>query len=176
MNRSVLSVLSITILLFGLVSCSPVDPEASLTAEATAAPVAAQPPRTGGVVPPQPRPELADEERATISLFERASPATVYITSLATQQDFFSLNTAEIPRGSGSGFIWDLQGHIVTNFHVIASADAARVTLADHSNWDAQLVGRAPEKDLAVLKINAPARRLVALPVGRSSGLRVGQS
>jgi protease Do-like 1, chloroplastic len=176
MSRSK-SVLFILLILFVATACSPVDPEASLSTEAAAAPAAAaQPPRAGGVVPPQSRPELADEERATISLFERASPATVYITSLANRQDFFSLNTAEIPQGTGSGFIWDLQGHVVTNFHVIANADAARVTLADHSSWDAKLVGGAPEKDIAVLKIDAPANRLVALPVGRSSGLRVGQS
>ncbi len=172
MKRAIFPILLLVVL---LAACSPADRE-GFTADATAAPAAAQAPRTGEVVPPRPRPELADEEQATISLFERASPATVYITSLATQQDFFSLDTSEIPRGSGSGFIWDLQGHVVTNYHVIASADAARVTLADHSNWDAKLVGGAPEKDIAVLKIDAPARRLVALPIGSSSGLRVGQS
>src|SRR5688500_12192325 len=53
------------------------------------------------------RPELAEEERATISLFERASPSVVYITSLAQRQDYFSMNIQEIPQGSGSGFIWD---------------------------------------------------------------------
>ncbi len=76
------------------------------------------------------------------------------------------MNVTEIPQGSGSGFIWDREGHVVTNFHVIASANAAQVTLADQSTWDAELVGGAPEKDLAVLKIDAPARRLTPLPIG----------
>ncbi len=177
MNRSHSFILLLSVFLLTLLTtCSPADREASLTSEAAAAPAAAQQPPAGGVVPPQPRPELADEERATISLFERASPATVYITSLANRQDFFSLNTTQIPQGTGSGFIWDPQGHVVTNFHVVAGADAARVTLTDHSNWDARLVGYAAERDIAVLKINAPANRLTALPIGSSRGLRVGQS
>jgi S1-C subfamily serine protease len=167
MNRILLSVLLLAI----LAGCSPADPEETLLAQAAPA---AQPPR--GALPARPQPELADEEKATVSLFERASPAAVYITSLAVRQNAFSLNTTEIPQGTGSGFIWDKQGHVVTNYHVIAQADAAKVTLADHSNWDAKLVGVAPEKDLAVLKIDAPANRLIALPVGTSAGLRVGQS
>src|SRR5262245_22791022 len=171
MNRSHSLILFLILLL--ALACSPADRDGSLTAEATASP---QQPPAGGVVPAQPMPELAAEEKATIALFERASPATVYITSLANRQDFFSLNTTQIPQGTGSGFIWDLQGHVVTNFHVVANADAAKVTLADHSNWDAKLVGYAEEKDLAVLKINAPRSRLTALPIGRSAGLQVGQS
>jgi S1-C subfamily serine protease len=171
MNRSFSSILLLLALLAG---CSPADSERSLVAEA--APTQPLAPAPRGAIPPQPRPELADEERATISLFERTSPAAVFITSLAKQQDFFSLNTTEIPQGSGSGFIWDRQGHVVTNFHVVASADAWRVTLADHSNWDAKLVGYAAEKDLAVLRIAAPAARLTPLPIGRSAGLKVGQS
>jgi S1-C subfamily serine protease len=125
---------------------------------------------------PVPRPELAEEERATIGLFERASPAVVFITSLAVQRDFFSMNAQEVPQGSGSGFLWDRQGHVVTNFHVIQEASAAQVTLADHSTYDAQLVGYAPEKDLAVLKIDAPAAKLQPLPLGSSDVLKVGQS
>ncbi|HEY7216236.1 MAG TPA: trypsin-like peptidase domain-containing protein, partial [Thermoanaerobaculia bacterium] len=177
MNRSHSFILLLLVLfLLFLAACSPADRDASLTAEATAAPAAAQQPPAGGVVPPQPRPELQQDERATIALFEHASPATVYITSLANRQDFFSLNTTQIPQGTGSGFIWDLQGHVVTNYHVVANSDAWRVTLADHSDWDAKLVGGAAEKDIAVLKIEAPANRLTALPIGRSTGLRVGQS
>ncbi|HYN21859.1 MAG TPA: trypsin-like peptidase domain-containing protein, partial [Thermoanaerobaculia bacterium] len=82
----------------------------------------------------------------------------------------------EIPQGSGSGFIWDRQGHVVTNFHVIQNASGAQVTLADQSTWDAELVGGAPEKDLAVLRIKAPQARLRPLPLGSSDDLRVGQS
>jgi S1-C subfamily serine protease len=157
--------------------CSPADREDALPAGSpTVAPAAAQQPSVRPALPARPQPELADEERATISLFERSSPAVVFITSLAVREDFFSLDTTEIPRGTGSGFIWDRQGHVVTNYHVIAGANAVRVTLADHSSWDARVVGMAPEKDLAVLRIDAPAGGLTALPVGRSAGLRVGQS
>ncbi|HEX9941620.1 MAG TPA: trypsin-like peptidase domain-containing protein [Thermoanaerobaculia bacterium] len=175
MNRSPLPIL--LILATAWTGCSPADREGSLPAGATpAAPVAVQQPSGRGAVPPQPQPELQAEERATISLFERASPAVVFITSLAVRQNVFSLDTTEIPQGSGSGFIWDRQGHVVTNYHVVAVGEAFRVTLADHSNWDARVVGAAPEKDLAVLRITAPANRLIALPVGRSADLRVGQS
>jgi S1-C subfamily serine protease len=129
-----------------------------------------------GAIPPQPQPQLQDLEKATIALFEHASPAVVFITSLAVQQNAFSLNETQIPRGSGSGFIWDREGHVVTNFHVLAGGDAFKVTLADQSTWDARPIGVAPEKDLAVLKIDAPAGKLPPLPLGNSETLKVGQS
>ena len=126
--------------------------------------------------PITPRGALNTEERATIALFRQASPSVVYITTLARQRDFFSLNIAEIPQGSGSGFIWDQEGHIITNFHVIQEASRAKVTLADHSVWDAQLVGVAPDHDLAVLYIRAPKHQLRPLAIGTSADLEVGQS
>jgi len=122
-----------------------------------------------------PRGDLDPDEKKNIAIFESASPAVVFITSLAVQQDAFSLNSNEIPQGSGSGFVWDLQGHVITNYHVVANTDVARVTLADQSTWDAKLVGWAPEKDVAVLKIAAPTARLHPLPLGSSDDLRVGQ-
>jgi S1-C subfamily serine protease len=121
------------------------------------------------------RGELSADEQATIELFRQASPSVVYITSLAIQRDIFSLNLFEIPRGTGSGFIWDQDGHIITNFHVIQGASGARVTLADHSDWDAQLVGADPDHDLAVLFISAPKRSLKPIAVGTSADLQVGQ-
>ncbi len=160
--------------------CAPPDAEdaggSTGMSLSTAAQAQSQAPANRGAIPPKPEPDLQDEERATIALFEHASPAVVYITSIAVRRNAFSLNSTEIPQGSGSGFIWDRQGHVVTNFHVIASANAAQVTLSDQSTWDAQLVGGAPEKDLAVLKIKAPANKLTPLPIGRSENLRVGQS
>ncbi len=125
--------------------------------------------------PVVPRGELQEDERATIDLFEEVSPSAAYITSIALRRDWYSLNIYEIPRGSGSGFVWDDRGHVVTNFHVIQGASAARVTLADQSTWDAQVVGVAPEKDLAVLEIEAPRERLRPIQVGSSRDLRVGQ-
>lgn len=121
------------------------------------------------------RGELAPDEKSTIELFRSVSPSVVYITSKAVQQSPFSLNAMEVPQGTGSGFVWDANGYIVTNFHVIKDAQAADVTLADHSTWQAQLVGVAPDKDLAVLRIDAPKSVLPAIAVGTSSDLEVGQ-
>jgi S1-C subfamily serine protease len=122
------------------------------------------------------RGELSGDERSTISLFKQASPSVVHITAIAVQRDFFSLNLYQIPEGTGSGFVWDNNGDIITNFHVIQNADAAQVTLADQSAWRARRVGVAPDKDLAVLRIDAPASRLKPIPVGTSKDLQVGQS
>lgn len=130
--------------------------------------------------PPLPMPpvrtDLSELEQRTIRLFEESSPSVVYITSVSLSTGFFRRNVAEIPVGTGSGFVWDDHGHIITNFHVIQNADGARVTLFDRSTWEAKLVGVAPEKDLAVLKIDAPAERLRPIPVGSSLDLRVGQA
>ena len=118
---------------------------------------------------------INDDERATVDLFQHASPSVVFITSLSVRRNAFRFNLLQIPRGSGSGFVWDAGGHIVTNFHVIQGGDAAQVTLADQSTWDAKLVGAAPEKDLAVLRIDAPAERLHPIPIGTAGDLLVGQ-
>ena len=122
-----------------------------------------------------PREALKPEERATITLFRQASPSVVFITTRARQRDLFSLNMSEIQQGSGSGFIWDQEGHIITNVHVIQDASGAKVTLADHSEWEAQLVGEAPDHDLAVLYIKAPKTQLKPLAIGTSADLEVGQ-
>ena len=82
---------------------------------------------------------------------------------------------AEIPRGTGSGFIWDAQGHVVTNNHVAQSAPRARVRLNDGRDYPAKLVGASPAHDLAVLRIEVAERRPAPLPIGTSGNLRVGQ-
>ena len=122
------------------------------------------------------RGELFSGEKSTIALFRQASPAVVNITAIGVQRDLFTLNLYQIPQGTGSGFVWDTRGNIITNFHVIQNADAAQVTLADQSNWKARVVGVAPDKDLAVLRIDAPANRLPPIPLGTSKDLQVGQS
>ncbi len=126
--------------------------------------------------PVLPRGDLVSEESATIAIFEAASPAVVFITTVAVHRDFFSLDVLRIPRGNGSGFIWDRRGHVVTNLHVVAEADAAQVTLVDGSSYAARVVGLSAEDDLAVLRIEAPAEELRPIPVGRSEDLQVGQS
>jgi len=120
--------------------------------------------------------QLSGEERATIGIFQQAAPGVVYITSLTVRRNFFSLDAQEIPQGTGTGFLWDRQGHVVTNYHVIRGASRAQVTLADHSTWDAELVGVAPEKDLAVLRIQPPRSSLQPIALGVSRDLQVGQS
>lgn len=119
---------------------------------------------------------LNKSELATIKLFEQATPSVAFITTSNVRRNYWSQNITEIPRGTGSGFVWDQEGHIITNFHVIEGADRAQVTLADQTTWSAKLVGYAPEKDLAVLKIDAPDNLLKPIPVGSSDDLLVGQS
>src|SRR5690242_3234428 len=119
--------------------------------------------------------DLTPEERRTIDIFRRARPAVVFITSLSLRRDFFTLDVQQLPSGTGSGFVWDRDGHIVTNFHVIQQGEAFSVTLADQSEWEARVIGAAPEKDLAVLKIRAPRDKLTPLTPGTSRTLLVGQ-
>jgi S1-C subfamily serine protease len=125
--------------------------------------------------PIAPKQDLGADEKATISVFSHDAPSVVHITSIQVRVDQFNMNEMEIPAGVGSGFIWDEQGHIVTNFHVVEGAQRAQVILSDGSSYAAQIIGRAPDKDLAVLKIDAPASKLPKLPVGTSHDLQVGQ-
>jgi S1-C subfamily serine protease len=126
---------------------------------------------------PQPEPplpaDLTDEESRNIDVFRRASASVVYITSVAEYRGFF-FDETQI-QGSGTGFFWDRAGHIVTNYHVIEDANRFSVTLADQSTRDARLVGVAPEKDLAVLRIRGPSDATVPLVPGRSADLMVGR-
>ncbi|UQA58493.1 S1C family serine protease [Polyangium aurulentum] len=138
-----------------------------LRSDDTAAPVQQQ-------LPPIPQ-ELSGDEKRDIEVFRHAAPSVVFITSLAVQRDVFSFDVTTIPQGTGSGFIWDESGNIVTNFHVIQQGERFSVTLSDQSEWDAKVVGAAPEKDLAVLHIDAPKEKLIPLKVGRSRDLLVGQ-
>jgi S1-C subfamily serine protease len=117
--------------------------------------------------------DLTDEEMRNIEIFRQASASVVYITSIAEYRPFF-FDETQI-QGSGTGFFWDDEGHVVTNYHVIEDANRFAVTLADQSVHEARLVGAAPEKDLAVLKIRAPSRWFVPLEVGRSADLMVGR-
>jgi S1-C subfamily serine protease len=121
------------------------------------------------------REDLTDEEIKNIRLFQEAAPSVCFITTTNLRTDIFTRNVTEIPLGTGSGFVWDRNGNIVTNYHVIQGADRAQVTLADGSSWPATLVGTAPEKDLAVLKIKADRSTLTPIPVGASRNLLVGQ-
>ncbi|MBK9605261.1 MAG: trypsin-like peptidase domain-containing protein [Betaproteobacteria bacterium] len=122
-----------------------------------------------------PRGELPATERATIDLFERARGSVVHISTSRRVVDFWTRNVLSIPRGTGSGFIWDEQPNIVTNYHVIAGAAEARVRLNDGREYPASLVGASPAHDIAVLRIKVPSNRPPPLPLGSSHDLRVGQ-
>ena len=118
---------------------------------------------------------LTGEEERNITIFRNVSPSVAYISNISLRRDFFSLDIFEIPRGAGSGFVWDDLGHVVTNFHVISEGSRFRVTL-EGEDYDARLVGVAPNKDLAVLRIVAPPEKLRPLVLGTSANLLVGQT
>lgn len=125
---------------------------------------------------PSPKTIITTSEKATIQLFENSAPSVAFITTTGLQRDYWSRNVYEIPKGSGSGFVWDKEGHIVTNYHVVQEGERYQVTLGDQSIWDAELVGFEARKDLAVLKIKAPSEQLIPIPIGNSFDLKVGQS
>ena len=119
---------------------------------------------------------LSQVERETIAAFNAAKDSVVFITTAERVRDPWTRNVYEVPSGSGSGFFWDDIGHVVTNYHVIDGASAALVRLADGRTFAAELVGTAPQHDLAVLRVGIPAPRPAGLPIGSSDDLQVGQS
>jgi S1-C subfamily serine protease len=122
-----------------------------------------------------PSAELSSDERSTMAVFERATKSVVFIANTAVQRDPWSFDLFEVPQGSGTGFIWNTQGHIVTNFHVVYGATSITVTLADRTDHKAKVVGIDPDHDLAVLQIHAPEESLSPVTIGSSHDLRVGQ-
>lgn len=121
------------------------------------------------------RPDLAEQERATIDLFRSASPSVVHITTAREVRSIFRMDAQKVAQGSGTGFVWDDAGHIVTNYHVIKDADQAMVAFDDQNTYAAKLIGTAEDKDLAVLKVDAPPEQLRPLRIGTSSDLDVGR-
>lgn len=114
-------------------------------------------------------------EASVISLFEKATKSVAFVTTYTETRTAFSLNPMETPAGTGSGIVWDTQGRIVTNFHVIRAASGAKITLANKKTYDAELVGTSADDDVAVLKIKAPPEELDPVDLGESKNLRVGQ-
>ena len=118
---------------------------------------------------------LTNDEQNNISVFKSASPSVVFVTNTQLRRQRFSHNVMEIPRGSGTGFIWDESGLIVTNFHVVQGANKITIELQSNKSYQATVVGSAPEKDIALLKIDAPNEDLKPLPLGDSTSLAVGR-
>ena len=121
---------------------------------------------------------LDREEQANVNVFRQSSPSVVNISTqraVRSQVGDVTLNVGRIPKGTGSGFLWDDEGHVVTNYHVVRGSDFVQVKLADGTEWEAEVLGTAPEFDIAVLKIEASADLLLPLATGRSDNLEVGQ-
>ncbi|MGQ9492879.1 MAG: S1C family serine protease [Anaerolineae bacterium] len=164
-------VISLVASLAAAISACDMAPRVTPTAPPTPTPIVI-------VVTPIPLPsaviETADaEEQVVIDVYARVSPAVVYITSRVIVRDFF---WGAIPQeGTGSGFVIDKEGHIVTNNHVVENAENIVVTLSDETSVEAKLVGTDPANDLAVLKIDVPADKLHPVELGTSADLRIGQ-
>jgi S1-C subfamily serine protease len=125
--------------------------------------------------PVVPRGDLTEEEKSNIAMFESAKSSVVYISTVERVMNIWTRNVMTVPRGTGSGFIWDDDGHVVTNMHVIEGAAQANVRLSDGRDYPASLVGSSPAHDIAVLRIRIPSNRPVPIPVGSSGDLQVGQ-
>lgn len=121
------------------------------------------------------RGDLAEDERNAVEVFQATSPSVAFITTQQRVMDFWSRDVFSVPRGTGSGFIWDERGHIVTNNHVIQGASKATVRLNDGRSYDAELAGASPRHDLAVLRISVPFQPPPPVPLGNSQDLQVGQ-
>ncbi len=170
----------------GIQQCTAVKPNDAVdTSTSTKEPVSTPAPRASApnvvsapVSPPAPGARTEDE-RNTIDVFRAVAPSTVFVTQTRLVRDWSSMRALEVPSGAGSGFIWDNQGHIVTNFHVVYSRGRApnvTVTLHNHKSYPAKIVGGEPRKDIAVLKIDAPANELVPVRLpAPDEKLEVGQ-
>ncbi|MBL0010692.1 MAG: trypsin-like peptidase domain-containing protein [Nitrosomonas sp.] len=123
----------------------------------------------------QARGNLAEDEKSTIELFENSRDSVVFITTRQRVMDAWTRNIFSVPSGTGSGFIWDDNGHIITNLHVIKGASEATVRLADGRDYKASLVGASPAHDIAVLRIGIGFQRPTPVPLGTSHDLKVGQ-
>ncbi|MGB9836707.1 MAG: S1C family serine protease [Candidatus Saccharicenans sp.] len=119
--------------------------------------------------------QLTEDEKNTIEVVKKTQNSVVYITNIQLVRDFFTWTEEAVPRGSGSGFIWDDQGHIITNYHVIEDGDLFNVTLPNQEERQAKLIGKEPNKDIAVLKIEGNLKGLQPVKIGSSSNLQVGQ-
>jgi S1-C subfamily serine protease len=119
--------------------------------------------------------ELYLDEKQTIKIFQEASPSVAFISTKVNVRDFWNRSVYSVPKGSGSGFVWDDDGHIVTNYHVIENASEANIRFNDGKSYQASLMGASPQHDIAVLKISSFINKKSPLKIGTSSNLQVGQ-
>src|ERR1700730_6872097 len=123
----------------------------------------------------EPRGSLSDLERSTIELFERVSPSVVQVVGRAAALESSQTEGEGVPAQTGTGFVWDKAGHIVTNDHVVEGTDEVVVRLASGQVLRAQVVGTAPNYDVAVVRVG-PTRLPAPIAIGSSDDLKVGQS
>ncbi|MGD2090185.1 MAG: trypsin-like peptidase domain-containing protein [Candidatus Aminicenantes bacterium] len=123
---------------------------------------------------PGPISALTEDEQNTIDIVKKTTNSVVFVTNIQLVRDFFYQEEA-VARGTGSGFVWDSSGHIVTNYHVIEEGDLFAVTLPNQEYRKARLVGIVREKDLAVLRVEGDLKGLIPLKIGSSTNLQVGQ-
>jgi len=116
---------------------------------------------------------LTEEEAINVRIYRQASPAVANILTKATEYDFF-MDPVPV-EGAGSGFVIDPRGYILTNFHVVAGAQTIEVILGNQSRYPGKFVGADQRNDVALVKIDPKGKQLVALPLGDSAALQVGQ-
>jgi S1-C subfamily serine protease len=127
-------------------------------------------------MPPLSAGAVLEDERNTIAVFRAATKSTVFVTEKQVVVDFFRGQAMEVPAGSGTGFVWDKEGHVVTNFHVVKDARSLTVTLEDSRIFVARVVGVEPRKDIAVIRVDAPGDALVPIQLPeKGQPLEVGQ-
>ncbi len=120
--------------------------------------------------------DLTEEEKRTIHIYHSVVPSVVNVSNIKVADSFF-YGKVEVPQGTGSGFIWNEDGYIVTNFHVVQGGNSFVVTFHnDKKQYKAKVVGIAPKKDIAVLKLVDKPTSLKAVKVGSSKQLLVGQN
>jgi S1-C subfamily serine protease len=121
------------------------------------------------------RGSLAEDELSTIGIFQEASPCVVHVANVAVRQSPYSYNSSQFEQGTGTGIIWNREGFIVTNYHVVKGGQRFIVTLFDQTQFEAVVVGGSRAHDLAVLRIDGPPDRLKPIAIGTSGDLKVGQ-
>jgi S1-C subfamily serine protease len=154
-----------------LVGCKKSPPMPDATMAASAGQASATPP----AVPPLSPGARIEDERNTIGVFKSVAPSTVFVTQTRVVVDYIAGTAQEVPAGSGSGFVWDDKGHVVTNFHVVDGARSLNVTFHDQETYEAKVVGLEPRKDIAVIKVEAPPKLLVPIKPAKGTQLEVGQ-
>jgi len=159
---------------------APAVPPPDLPATDAPAPAAPAPAPVAAPAPPAPIVPLSpgtktEDERNSISVFEAVAPSTVFVTNKRVVVDPFRRSVEETPQGTGSGFLWDNKGHVVTNNHVVQGAQALSVTLFDHRTYDARVVGTDPQKDIAVLELQGAPSNLHPIRAEKGIELAVGQ-